>query len=166
MKTTIVVFLLTISAAGQMTRPALLQLDGDFARATAEGHLDGWMKYMMASTVIFQVALPQLLRGPQFTEQMIVGKEEIRSYYQRMFAMPNFTMLWTPTDAQVLPSATIGFTKGTFRWTFLYQLCNCTLDWHGTYLAVWEQDPAEVAKWKLKALFPSLEASTACGCGG
>jgi hypothetical protein len=74
---TLAVCLLTISAAGQRRSPALLQLDRDIARATAEGRLEGWMKYMMASTVIFQVALPQLQRGPQFTDQMIVGKDEI-----------------------------------------------------------------------------------------
>jgi len=149
--------LFSVSAAAQMTEAALLKLDLGFARATSEKRLDGWMRYMMDPTVIF---------GPPHSAQRIVGKEEIRSYYREMFAMPDFNMSWTPETAEVLSSGRIGYTKGTFHWVSPNYRCHCVNDWRGTYLAVWEEEQCPQGEWKLKALFPSLEeGSVSCGCG-
>jgi len=85
MKTVLALLLFSISAVAQMTEADLLQLDRDFAQATSEKRLDGWMKYMMEPTVIF---------GPPNSTWRLLGMEEIRSYYKEMFAMPDFTMRW------------------------------------------------------------------------
>jgi ketosteroid isomerase-like protein len=148
--------LFSVSATAQMTQTALLKLDREFARVTAEKRLDGWMRYMMDSTVIF---------GPPHTAQRIVGSEEIRDYYRDMFAMPDFKMSWTPRTARLLPSGQTGYTRGTFHWVSPNYKCHCVNDWRGTYLAVWEQESPR-DEWKLKALFPSVEeGSSGCGCG-
>jgi hypothetical protein len=65
MKTLIALLLFSVSAVAQMTESALLQLDRDFAQATSEKRLDGWMKYMMDTTVIF---------GPPNSLSRLVGK--------------------------------------------------------------------------------------------
>jgi len=157
MRVAIAVLLFAISSAAQMTNAALLKLDREFAQATAKEHFDGWMRYMMDYTVIF---------GPQGDSHIADGKEEIRKHYHDRFSMPHFKMNWTPMSAQVLPSGTTGYTKGTFHWVIPQNPCTCEDNWHGTYLAVWEEDPGAGGKWKLKALFPSLDAtSTGCGCG-
>jgi ketosteroid isomerase-like protein len=157
MKTVLAVLLFSISAVAQMTEPALLQLDRDFAHATSEKRLDGWMKYMMETTVIF---------GPPNSLTRVVGKEEIERQYREMFAMPDFTMRWTPKTAQLLPSGNTGYTTGTFQWLSTDGTCHCRNDLHGTYLAVWEKEPCPgLGPWKLKALFPSAEeGSVGCGC--
>jgi ketosteroid isomerase-like protein len=149
--------LLTVSATAQMTTGALLKMDHDFQQSTSERRLDGWMSYMMDSTVIF---------GPPTSAQRIVGKEEIQSYYRTFFAMPDFSMRWMPQKAVILPSGETGYTSGTFHWILPNHGCNCINDWKGTYLAVWELDSRISGKWKIKALFPSIEkGSTSCGCG-
>lgn len=76
MKVTIAVLLFTISAGAQMTNAALLKLDREFAKATANEHLDGWMRYMMDYTVIF---------GTQGESQIVGGKEEIRTIIATYF---------------------------------------------------------------------------------
>jgi ketosteroid isomerase-like protein len=157
MKATLVLLLFSATAVAQTTNSALLKLDRDFAQATSEKRLDGWMKFMMDSTVVF---------GPPHSAQRIVGREEIRSYYQDMFAMPDFSMNWTPEAAQVLATGTTGYTTGTFHWVSPNYKCRCVNDWHGTYLAVWEEEQCPGGAWKLKALFPSLDkSSVGCGCG-
>ena len=156
MKATLAVFLLTVSSAAQMTNASLLKLDREFAQATKKEHLDGWMNYMMDSTVIF---------APQHYSGNLDGKEAIRSRYRDLFTMPNFKMDWIPMSAQLLSTAT-GYTKGTFRWVIPNSPCKCANDWHGTYLAVWEEENCAGGKWKLKALLPSLDpTSLSCGCG-
>ncbi len=157
MKVILSLLLASVSAFGQMTQAALLKLDREFAQATSEKRLDGWMSFMMDSTVVF---------GPPHSSQRIVGSEEIKTYYRDMFAVPDFKMSWTPRVAQVLPSRQTGYTKGTFHWVMPNAKCHCVNDWHGTYLAVWEEEECPKGKWKLKALFPSAEEdSLGCGCG-
>jgi ketosteroid isomerase-like protein len=153
MKAVLFFLLLSHTAAAQMTRAALLQLDRDFAYATSERQLDRWMNYMMDSTVIFR---------PSSTGHF-VGKEEIRSYYGDLFAMPDFSMSFRPESAEILPSGGMGYTKGKFQWTIPDHGCQCVNELRGTYLAVWERDPSSNA-WKLKALFPDPEGGSGCGC--
>ena len=157
MKIAIALFVLTLSSAtAQMTNAALLRLDREFSKATTTEHLDGWMKYMMDYSVIF---------GPQGYSQIVAGKEQIRTFYQELFSMPDFAMNWTPMSAQILASGSTGYTRGTFHWIMPNSRCKCENDWHGTYLAVWEEENPG-GKWKLKALFPSVDAkSVGCGCG-
>jgi ketosteroid isomerase-like protein len=157
MRTVMAIFLLTLSAAAQMTTAALLKLDKDFAQATEGERLEGWMKYMMEPTVIF---------GVQHTDQRIAGKQEIRAYYHDLFAMSDFQMSWVPTKARLLPSRMTGYTVGTFHWVIPNSQCKCVNDWHGTYVAIWEEEARAGGNWKLKALFPSTDrASVGCGCG-
>jgi ketosteroid isomerase-like protein len=157
MEPVLVLLMLAISATAQMTESGLLKLDDDFAKTTSEKRLDGWVSFMMNSTVVF---------GPQHSAQRIVGREEIRDYYRDMFAMPDFKMSWTPRTAQLLPSGQTGYTRGTFHWVSPNYKCRCVNDWHGTYLAVWEEEQCPGGAWKLKALFPSPEeGSGSCGCG-
>lgn len=156
MKIAIAVLVVTVSSAAQMTNATLLALDRAFARVTTTDHFDGWMKYMTDHTVIF---------GPQGYSQIASGKEQIRTFYQELFSMPDFKMNWTPMSAQILPSGATGYTRGTFHWIMPNSKCKCVNDWHGSYLAVWEEENP-VGKWKLKALFPSVDAnSVSCGCG-
>lgn len=157
MKAVMVLLMFCVSATAQMTQAGLLKLDREFAKATSEKRLDGWMRYMMDSTVVF---------GPPHSAQRIVGREEIRNYYRDMFGMPDFNMSWTPSTAQLLPSGQTGYTMGTFHWVSPNYKCRCVNDWHGTYLAVWEEEQCPGGQWKLKALFPSPEeGSSGCGCG-
>lgn len=157
MKAMLALLLFSATAVAQMTEADLLKLDRSFAQATSEKRLDGWMRFMMDSTVVF---------GPPGSGQRIVGREEIRSYYRDMFSMPDFSMNWTPKAAQLFPTGTTGFTKGTFHWVSPNYKCHCVNDWHGTYLAVWEEERCPGGEWKLKALFPSLDqSSVSCGCG-
>ncbi len=157
MKAVLIILLLSHITAAQMTSAALLKLDRDFARATSEKQLDTWMNYMMDSTVIF---------GPSNSSGHFVGKEEIRSYYKDLFAMPDFSMSLKPESAEILPSGQTGYTKGSFQWTIPDHKCRCTNELRGTYLAVWEKEPCPQPNgpWKLKALFPAPEDGSVCGC--
>ena len=157
MKAMTAILLFSVSAIAQMTPAALLKLDREFAQATSEKRLDGWMSYMMQTTVIF---------GPPNSLSRLVGKDEIQRFYSDAFAVPDFSMRWTPKRAQLLPSGNTGYTMGTFQWVSKEGKCHCRNDLHGTYLAVWEREPgSNPGQWKLKALFPSAEkGSVGCAC--
>jgi hypothetical protein len=68
MKAVFVIVSFSISVAAQMTNADLLKLDRDFAQETSKKRLDGWMNYIMQSTVIF---------GPPNSTQRVARKEEI-----------------------------------------------------------------------------------------
>jgi hypothetical protein len=145
MKIAIALLILSLSSAtAQMTNAALLRLDRAFAKATTTEHLDGWMKYMMDYSVIL---------GPQGYSQIVQWHRENSRLLSGIILDARFqNELDTDKRTNTTPLARLAIQEEHSIG-------------HGTYLAVWEaENPG--GHWKVKALFPSVDAqSVSCGCG-
>ena len=78
---------------------ALMQADRDFAKATAERRLEGWMEYFAED-------------GVSLADKPAVGREAIRAAFKPLFDNPSFRLEWAPVKAGILPSGTVGYTEG------------------------------------------------------
>ncbi|MDH3217811.1 MAG: DUF4440 domain-containing protein [Candidatus Krumholzibacteria bacterium] len=113
----------------------LIQADRDFAQATAERRLDGWMSYFAedAAKVIMN-------------DQVIRGWAEIRLADSLLFADPGRQLVWDPTDAGGFVGTDVGFTTG--RYQLLERGGEASQDTlsQGTYLTIWRRIDG---KWRV-----------------
>ncbi len=139
--------LLTGALCAAQGPDALMQADRDFARATAEKGLDGWMSFMADDAVLLRT-------------QPVVGKDAIRQNMAQSFSTPGFKLTWTPTSGQLFKGGNLGYTTGRYEARRQNDKGE-TVVAHGTYLTVWQkqadgtwrvvwdggsQDPAPSAK--------------------
>ena len=85
-------------------RSRLLQLDQQFAVATSENGLEGYLSYLEENASV----VPET--GP-----VVSGKEGIRRLYSKMFADPDFKMTWRPVESMALSQGDLGFTWGHYE---------------------------------------------------
>ncbi len=143
----VVSLFLTTTLCAAQGPAALMQADRDFARATAEKGLEGWMSCMADSAV--------LLRA-----QPDVGKAAIRQTMAPSFSAPGFKLTWAPTSGQLFKGDDLGYTTGRYEARRQNDKGETVVS-HGTYLTVWQkqadgtwkvvwdggtQDPAPSAK--------------------
>jgi ketosteroid isomerase-like protein len=79
----------------------LTRLEAEFAKATADHGLDGFMSYFADDAVDLPAG------GP-----IISGKENIRKALGPWGA--DFSLVWTPVDAEMAASGDLGYTYGTY----------------------------------------------------
>src|SRR6185312_424748 len=97
------VLLAALSALAAERDPALLmQADRDFAKATAEKGLDGWMAYMAPNAV-------------DLTAEPLVGLDQIRASMTKQFKLPRMRMTWVPIKAEFLDNGDVGYTVGRYE---------------------------------------------------
>lgn len=116
-------------------RKALLDVDREFARVTAEKGLDGWLSYFAADAAIFPPNAP-----------IVRGLPAIREFYGRTGFSP-VGLSWTPLGADLAASGDLGYTFGTWRYTASSE--GKTVTRTGKYLTVWKKQSD--GSWKLTA---------------
>lgn len=125
-------FLVGVSLWAQKPEDVLLRADRDFNKATQEGRLDGWMKFMADDVV--------LLRA-----KAVAGREAVRKELEGDWADPNTSLSWEPRQAQMFASGNMGYTSG--RWTYKAVDKGEKLELHGDYLTVWKKQ--NDGSWKV-----------------
>jgi ketosteroid isomerase-like protein len=90
--------------AGQGVPQGLMDVDREFARATAARGIDGWMSYV-AEDAAFMPDGAAIVRG----------KREIRATYEPAFAKPSYSLTWEPVRADVSGSGDLGYTYGQYE---------------------------------------------------
>ena len=128
-------FLLLGVAFAQHPEQALLSADRNFAEATAEKRLEGWMAYFGEDAVV--------LRKPP-----VVGGRSIRDFYQQVFADPDFKLEWEPTRGEIFPSGDSGYTVGRFLATYKNDK-GAIATQRGTYITIWRKQAD--GTWKIAA---------------
>ena len=113
----------------------LLQADRDFAQATAQRRLAGWMEFMAEDAVLF-------------SGKPVVGKEAIRAFYAPAFANPDFQLRWQPVRAEMFPAGNMGYTSGRYELHSRNSQGKSVLA-RGSYVTVWRKQPD--GKWKVVA---------------
>ena len=106
----------------------LRNADLAFARATAARRLEGWMEFFADDAAILQ------------NGETVSGKQNLRRYYQPIFANKDFSLTWTPTHAEAAKDGSMGYTYGT------YEARNGERVSHGMYLTIWRKTNG---KWKV-----------------
>ncbi len=134
-------FAQTVSAPKAAAPPSpeqvLLKADRDFAQATAQRRLEGWMEYMAEDAVLFSG-----------TGKPVVGKEAIRESRAPAFANRDFQLQWQPTHAEMFASGDMGYTVGRYELHGRSAKGEPVVR-HGSYLTVWKKQPD--GSWKVVA---------------
>ena len=111
----------------------LMQADRDFAKATAERRLQGWLEYFAED-------------GVSLANQPAVGREAIRAAFKPLFDNPSFRLEWAPVKAGILPSGTVGYTEGRAT-SYRTGPRGEELVQHSSYVTVWKKQAD--GSWKV-----------------
>jgi ketosteroid isomerase-like protein len=90
------------SAAG-VTEASLMQADRDFADATHQRGIDGWMSFYAHDAIRIRY------RG-----NMVKGYDAVRAFDLPNISDTTYTLNWEPTDAHVFNGGSIGSTTGRY----------------------------------------------------
>ncbi len=115
-------------------RRDLMQADRDFAAATAERGMEGWMDAYTADAV-------RLTMGGAVAR----GQQEIRVFDAGIFEDPNVRLSWTPTDGGGFGDGRHGWTTGTSHMHPVDAPAD-TL-WKGNYVTFWRLEPD--GRWRV-----------------
>jgi ketosteroid isomerase-like protein len=121
-------------AAGAAERDAsvLMQADRDFAKATAEKGVDGWMAYMAPGAVLL---------GAEPT----VGPDKIRATMTDEL-QPGAHLTWEPTKAGFIGDGDIGYTLGRFEFHATDKQGKA-IAFKGSYMTTWQKQ--KDGTWKV-----------------
>lgn len=130
-------FALAATSLAQRSQDAaevLKQADVDFAKATAEKGIEGWVSYFAED-------------GMQVTpEGNIRGHAAIREYMGPAFANPDFALAWKPTAADISQSGDLGYTTGTYE-SHGKDAQGKAVVRTGRYVTIWKKQPD--GKWRV-----------------
>ncbi len=125
--------LVTLSAfAAERDPEPLMQADRDFAKATAEKGVDGWMAYMAPGAVLLG------------TEPK-VGPDRIRATMTEEL-QPGAHLTWEPTKAGFIGDGDVGYTLGRFEFRATDKQGKTT-SFKGTYMTTWQKQ--KDGTWKV-----------------
>jgi len=118
------------AAASRLSRAEkeLLAADIEFAKQTATRRLEGWMDAFAPDAAVLHDG------------KTVSGTQALRQYYEPVFANKNFTLTWTPTNAEASKDGSLGYTYGA------YEAKNGDRVSHGMYLTIWRKISG---KWKV-----------------
>lgn len=111
----------------------LLQTDREFARATKAKRADGLISYFADEAVV--------PKNPP-----LAGKFAIGDYYQKVFSVPDFSLTWVPTKAEVFTGGKLGYTVGKYVAKFKDK-SGKRMEQDGTYITVWKKQ--DDGSWKV-----------------
>jgi ketosteroid isomerase-like protein len=137
------ILLLNVALAADRDPQLLIQADRDFAKATAERGVEGWMAFMAPNAV-------------DLTGEVQVGPDQIRANMTKQFKLPGYKLWWAPTKAEFLGTGDIGYTVG--RYEVLYTGGDRKPQARrGTYLTTWQKQ--KDGSWKVVSDIGSPDAS-------
>jgi ketosteroid isomerase-like protein len=90
-------------ASAGITEASLMQADRDFADATHQRGIDGWMSFFARDAIRIR-----------YRANMVKGHDAVRAFDLPTISDTTFTLNWEPTDAYVFDGGTIGATTGRY----------------------------------------------------
>ena len=120
-------------------RASLMEADRAWfeAYSTSDSPLDTLVALMVADVYVLPPDAP-----------MARDKEESRAVFAELEAMPEFSLTWSPSTADVGGAGDLGYTIGTYHMGFQDPEGN-PLEIDGKYLTVWKKQPD--GTWKVAA---------------
>ncbi len=118
--------------AAERDAGVLMQADRDFAEATAEKGVDGWMSFMAPGAVLLG-------------EEPTVGPDKIRTAMQDELK-PGTSLTWEPTKAGFIGDGDIGYTLGRFQFRATDKQGKPVVV-KGAYMTTWQKQ--KDGSWKV-----------------
>jgi ketosteroid isomerase-like protein len=119
----------------------LMQADRDFAKATAEKGVDGWMSFMAPGAVLLGA-------------EPVVGPEKIKAAMIKELA-PGSHLTWEPIKAEFIGDGNIGYTIGRFESRSTDKDGKPKVQ-KGTYMTTWQKQ--KDGSWKVIGDIGSADA--------
>ena len=113
----------------------LMQADRDFALATEERGIDGWMSYFAEDAA-----------RPELGGEVVRGLEDIRALDSAMFANEDVLLTWAPVSAGSFEGGEHGFTTGRYELLKLGGDGENEVLGTGRYVSIWRRVQGE---WKV-----------------
>ena len=104
---------------------SLRETDQSWARSTPD--LEAFMSFIADDVVWFFCNRPPM-----------TGKNEVRSHYEKVFAMPDFSLTWTPDRIDVSATGDMGYAFGSWTASFL-DSSGHVKEMAGPYATVWKK---------------------------
>ncbi len=141
----IAVILLSLTFGFAQAQPAggnpVKAADIAFAQATKDRGLEGWMSFFADDAYAG-------------TKPSVQGKEELRKFYQGLFARRDLKFEWAPDQAQVFASNIMGYTSGRYTMSFT-NFKGEPASQSGSYVTIWQKQPD--GSWKVLSDFGSQD---------
>ena len=115
-------------------KEAALKADGDWLKSVSDRDIERVLEYY-ADDAVWLV--------PKFP---MSGKDEIREFWERDFAGPDYALAWEPTKVEVSQSGDLAYTLGKWSGEEKDEEGNIKT-FGGAYVAVWRK--AADGTWKL-----------------
>ncbi len=112
-----------------------------FAQATKERGLEGWMSFFADDAYVG-------------TKPSVQGKDDLRKFYQGLFARRDLKFEWTPDHAEIFASGIMGYSSGRYTMSFT-NFQGATVTQTGSYVTIWQKQPD--GSWKVFADFGSQD---------
>ncbi len=106
----------------------LMQADRDFALATEERGIDGWMSFFAEDAARMELG-----------GKAVRGLEAIRTMDGEMFASEDVLLTWSPVSARVFEDGRHGFTTGSFELLKLGGDGTHEVLGTGSYISIWRR---------------------------
>ena len=135
---------LSLSSFAQSADNPVKAADIAFSQATKERGLEGWMSFFADDAYAG-------------TKPSVQGKEELRKYYQGLFARRDLKFEWAPDHAEVFASGIMGYTSGRYTMSFT-NFQGATVTQTGSYVTIWQKQPD--GSWKVLSDFGSQDKPT------
>jgi ketosteroid isomerase-like protein len=137
--------LLSLSFGLAQSQPAadnpVKAADIAFAQATKDRGLEGWMSFFADDAYAG-------------TKPSVQGKEDLRKFYQGLFARRDLKFEWAPDQAQVFASGIMGYTSGRYTMSFT-NFKGEPVSQSGSYVTIWQKQPD--GSWKVLSDFGSQD---------
>ena len=125
--------LVAISFAADRDPKILMQAERDFAKATAERGVDGWMEFMAPNAV-------------ELAAEPLIGLDQIPNGMTKQFRLPGFKITWEPTKAEFLGDGDVGYAVGRYEVRFTGDDGKPQVE-RGSYLTTWQKQ--KDGSWKV-----------------
>jgi len=75
------------------------------------------------------------------------GKNEVRSYLEGVFALPSFSLTFTPDGIDVSDAGDMGYVYGLYKWSYLTSSGNLVEYTNRSYVTFWKKQSS--GGWKV-----------------
>ena len=123
----------TTSVNVEQQRNALIELDRAWSQTTKD--VEKYLTYWAPDASVYPQGMP-----------IATGSGAIRKTITEVFAMPGFSIRWSPTKADVSASGDLGYTSGTYEMT-VNDAAGKPMTEKGKYVTVWKKQ--RDGQWKV-----------------
>jgi ketosteroid isomerase-like protein len=110
--------------------------DADKAWSQSAPDLEAFMSFIADDVIWFK---------PNGTQMF--GKNEVRTYMERICALPSFSLTWTANGMDVSDAGDVGYVYGLYKWSYLNSKDSLVEHTNCSYATFWKKQTS--GEWKV-----------------